>query len=63
MKKVEVIKANRTLSDRNRSNIKSLLRVAAYCRESTDSDDQINSYNSQVSYYTDLIKKIMSGAL
>lgn len=37
--------------------MKSLLRVAAYCRVSTDSDDQLNSYNSQVSYYTDLIKK------
>lgn len=57
MKKVEIIKANRTLSDRNRLNMKSLLRVAAYCRVSTDSDDQLNSYNSQVSYYTDLIKK------
>lgn len=57
MKKIEIIKANRTLSDRNKGNINTLLRVAAYCRVSTDSDDQLNSYNSQVSYYTDLIRK------
>lgn len=57
MKKIEIIKANRTLSDRNKCNINTLLRVAAYCRVSTDSDDQLNSYNSQVSYYTDLIRK------
>lgn len=29
-----------------------LLRVAAYCRVSSSSDDQINSYNSQLSYYS-----------
>ena len=57
MKKVEIIKANRSLSDRNKNNMRSILRVAAYCRVSTDSDDQLNSYNSQVSYYTDLIRK------
>ncbi len=33
------------------------MRVAAYCRVSTDSIDQLNSYKSQVAYYTDLIKK------
>ena len=32
------------------------LRVAAYCRVSTDSEDQLNSYKSQVQHYTDLIK-------
>ena len=29
--------------------------VAAYCRVSTDSDDQLNSYRNQVDYYNDLI--------
>ena len=28
------------------------LKVAAYCRVSTDAEDQINSYNAQVDYYT-----------
>lgn len=32
------------------------LRVAAYARVSSDSDDQLNSYVAQVDYYTILIK-------
>lgn len=32
-----------------------VLRVAAYCRVSTDSDDQINSFNAQNSHYTEVI--------
>ena len=31
------------------------LRVAAYCRVSTDEDNQQNSYATQISYYTDYI--------
>lgn len=31
------------------------LRVAAYCRVSTDDEDQINSYKTQVAYYTEHI--------
>ncbi|APM39906.1 recombinase family protein [Clostridium kluyveri] len=33
------------------------LRVAAYCRVSTDSDEQATSYEAQVEHYTDFIKK------
>ena len=33
------------------------LRVAAYCRVSTDSDDQLNSFVAQQSYYNDYIRK------
>ena len=36
--------------------LKKRLRVAAYCRVSTDTEDQLNSYKSQVKYYTELIK-------
>lgn len=32
------------------------LRVAAYCRVSTDSDDQVNSFITQVKYYNDFIR-------
>ncbi|MCL1864125.1 MAG: recombinase family protein [Defluviitaleaceae bacterium] len=32
------------------------LRVAAYCRVSTDKDDQVNSLNSQRQYFMDYIK-------
>ena len=56
MKDVEVIKARNVLSTRARTNLTKRLRVAAYCRVSTDSEDQLNSYKSQVKYYTDLIK-------
>lgn len=33
------------------------LRVAAYCRVSTELDEQANSYETQVSYYKNLIQK------
>jgi len=33
-----------------------LKRVAAYCRVSTDSEDQVNSFLAQVKYYNDFIK-------
>ena len=31
------------------------LRVAAYCRVSTDSEEQLTSYEAQQTYYTDKI--------
>ena len=34
---------------------KKQLRVAAYCRVSTDDEEQLTSYEAQVSYYTDKI--------
>ena len=34
-----------------------VMRVAAYCRVSTDDDDQLNSYEAQIAYYTDAIAK------
>ena len=34
-----------------------LLRVAAYCRVSSSSADQLNSYATQIDYYTKLAKK------
>ena len=33
------------------------LRVAAYCRVSTEQEEQQNSYNVQIAYYTDLINR------
>lgn len=32
-------------------------KVAAYCRVSTDSEDQLNSYEAQIAYYTEAIAK------
>lgn len=57
MKEVEVIKARNDLQTRTRGKTIELMRVGAYCRVSTDSADQLNSYKSQVAYYTDMIKK------
>ena len=38
-----------------KENVKKI-RVAAYCRVSTDSSDQINSFFAQMKYYTDYIR-------
>lgn len=46
------VKVIRALSDAE--NVK--LRVAAYCRVSTDSEDQVNSFIAQVKYYNDFIR-------
>ena len=32
-------------------------RVAAYCRVSTEQEEQLGSFENQVSYYTELINK------
>ena len=55
MKEVEIIKAKNTLSNRAFRQTLERLRVAAYCRVSTDSEDQMNSYKSQVQHYTEYI--------
>lgn len=52
---VELIKANDPFDSSSKRRIERL-RVAAYCRVSTDDEDQIKSYNSMVQHYTDLIK-------
>ncbi|MBC2259799.1 recombinase family protein [Listeria booriae] len=56
-KNIEFIKADRKLIDRSKSKEHVLQRTAAYCRVSTSSEDQLNSYKSQVTYYTDLINQ------
>ena len=52
---IELIKANNPFDGSAKKRIERL-RVAAYCRVSTDDEDQIKSYNSMVRYYTDLIQ-------
>lgn len=60
----EVIKGNnRIYARRKGGNAKGKLRVAAYCRVSTNDEDQLNSYRSQVTYYTELIKRKTIGCL
>lgn len=55
MAKVDIIKASASLTDRRRKTVIERKRVAAYCRVSTDSEDQLHSYRSQVDYYTAMI--------
>lgn len=40
-----------------------LKRVAAYARVSVERGRTLNSYSAQVSYYNDLIQKILNGSL
>ena len=56
MAEVKVIKANRDGIIRPGRSL-DRIRVAAYCRVSTDTEDQMNSYHSQVKYYTEMIVK------
>ena len=49
-KKVQVIKGKK-------STVNDVLRVAAYCRVSTDSDDQVNSFMAQMHYYYSFIQQ------
>ena len=61
--KVKVIKALNT-GARNRNALHlDLKHVAAYCRVSTDSKYQLESYKSQVDYYTNLTKNNKSWTL
>lgn len=52
-----VIPAKRRIGNTaNTEKSKPKLRVAAYCRVSTDSDEQATSYETQVEHYTEYIK-------
>ena len=52
-KEVKMIPATRNFLEKDRKVIKN---VGAYCRVSTDTEEQQGSYNSQVNYYTEKIK-------
>ena len=52
---VKIIKANTPTELSSKRKIERL-RVAAYCRVSTDDEDQTKSYQSMIKYYTDLIQ-------
>ena len=58
MGNVMVIPAKRQVGNTARQqDAKPKLRVAAYCRVSTDSDEQATSYDAQVEHYTEFIQK------
>ena len=59
MGNVMLIPARRQVGSnaRKQEEEKPKLRVAAYCRVSTDSDEQATSYEAQVEHYTEYIQK------
>ena len=57
MGNVMIIPAKRQIGNTARQDKKPKLRVAAYCRVSTDSDEQATSYEAQVEHYTEYIQK------
>ncbi len=52
-RRITVIPADPDLAEKDIR--KKHLRVAPYCRVSTGSEEQINSYNAQIAYYTEKI--------
>lgn len=59
MGNVMLIPARRQVGSnaRKQEEEKPKLRVAAYCRVSTDNDEQATSYEAQVEHYTEFIQK------
>ena len=55
MSKVEIIKANNLITEEINTNRK-LKKVCAYARVSTDSEEQLTSYSSQINHYSKMIK-------
>lgn len=56
-KTITMIPAKRRVGNTVKEEDRPKLRVAAYCRVSTDSDEQATSYDAQVEHYTDYIQK------
>ena len=56
-KSITVIPARKRLGNTVNMEDKPKLRVAAYCRVSTDSDEQATSYEAQIEHYTNFIQK------
>ena len=56
-KNITVIPARKRVGNTATAESKPKLKVAAYCRVSTDSDEQATSYDAQVTHYTEFIRK------
>ena len=53
----EVIVIPATITEKTHKTRKKKLRVAAYCRVSTDDEEQLTSYRNQIEHYTHKIKQ------
>ena len=56
MANVRIIPATAAVTSAQNRNAFNKRRVAGYARVSTDSEEQLNSYDAQVSYYTEYIQ-------
>ena len=56
-KNITVIPAKKRVGNTVTAEDKPKLKVAAYCRVSTDSEEQATSYDAQVEHYTEYIRK------
>ena len=56
-KNITVIPARKRVGNTATADNKPKLKVAAYCRVSTDSEEQATSYDAQVEHYTEFIRK------
>ena len=54
---ITVIPAKQTMTTESGQQIAKKKKVAAYCRVSTDQEEQLSSYENQVRYYTEMIEK------
>lgn len=52
---ITVLPARKNAGSANKDEENPKLRVAAYCRVSTDSDEQATSYDAQIEHYTNYI--------
>ena len=57
MATITMIPATKRVGSRAREEERPKLRVAAYCRVSTETDEQATSYEAQIEHYTEYIKK------
>ena len=49
---ITVLPARKNAGSANKDEENTKLRIAAYCRVSTDSDEQATSYEAQIEHYT-----------
>lgn len=62
MAQVEIIAAN--LKNNIKNSVKRIIKkVCAYARVSTDSEEQLTSYSSQINHYTIILNLILIGNL
>ena len=62
-KKMTFLPARNPIGQTKKDEEQPKLRVAAYCRVSTDSDEQATSYEAQIEHYTSYIKSNSSWEL